>query len=74
MQSLRHCGKFVWISFCIIHCAKRKLLIWLPCGKRMQVTWGSGKVAFPKFHGDARVLPVAWPAYISSHFFMQKPG
>lgn len=58
----------VWISFCIILCAKRKLLIWLPCGKRMRVTWGSGTVAFPKFHDDARVPPVAWPAYISSHF------
>lgn len=41
----------------------------------MQVTWGSGKVPFPnKFHDDASVLPVAWPAYTSSHFFMQKAG
>lgn len=65
-----------WERVCLhfILSAKRKQLIWLPCGERMQMIWGSGKVAFPKFQNDARFLLVAWPAYTSPYFFMQKPG
>lgn len=61
---------FVCILSFLIPSAKRKPLIWLPCGGRMLVRWASGKILFPKFQDDASVLAVAWPVYTSSCIFM----